>query len=69
MKKYITKDLKHRVGKTFLQAFLGSMIVSINGMTTLDGLILKSALISAVSAGICAVMNLIINYLDKEEDK
>ena len=69
MTKYINKDLIERVGKTFLQAFLGSLIVSINGMTSVSDTMIKSAIFSAVTAGVCAVMNFIINYLDREENK
>jgi hypothetical protein len=50
--------------KTFIQGFLASLCVtSING---LEGL--KSALIGAIAGGISAIMNLIINKLDIEEE-
>ena len=59
------KDIIIRTLKTFLQAFLGSMLLSLNNVTTIDEKLIKSALIGATTAGVCAVMNLIINYLDK----
>lgn len=67
MKKKIKKFLKSKsvivlALKTFLQGFLASLcITGINGLDTL-----KSACIGALSGGISAVMNLIINKLNEE---
>lgn len=62
------KDIGIRALKTFIQGFLGSLAVTLPstasaGLT--DESVVLSLLIGAVAAGISAVMNLIINLLDK----
>lgn len=63
------KDILIRAGKTFLQAFLGSLIVFINNTATIDKTVLKSALIGAIASGISACMNYVIQLLDKGGNK
>jgi len=66
------KDILIRAGKTFIQGFLGALVVTlpaVNGSDLTDGAVLTSLLIGAISAGISAVMNLIINLLDKGGEK
>lgn len=63
------KDVLIRAGKTFLQAFLGSLIVFINNTATIDKTVLKSALIGAIASGISACMNYVIQLLDKGGEK
>lgn len=67
MKKRVKKDILNRALKTFLQGFLASMIISIKGATSVNETMLKSALLGATAGGISAVMNMIIQYLDREE--
>lgn len=61
------KDILNRALKTFIQGFLASMIVSINNATSVNETMLKSAILGAIAGGISAVMNMIIQYLDREE--
>jgi len=61
------KDVLNRALKTFIQAFLSSMIVSINNATRVDETMIKSAILGAIAAGISALMNMVINYLNREE--
>lgn len=63
------KDVLIRAGKTFLQAFLGSLAVFINTNATIDKTMLKSALIGAIASGISACMNFVIQLLDKGGEK
>lgn len=65
IKAIFNNDIVKRCVKTFIQAFCGSLIISLKGLTNVDETIIKSILIAAISSGICAVMNLIIQYLDK----
>ena len=65
VKAILNNDIVKRCVKTFIQAFCGSLIISLKGLTNVDETIIKSILIAAISSGICAVMNLIIQYLDK----
>ena len=67
IKKIINNDIVRRCVKTFIQAFCGSLAISLKGITTIDKVFIQSVLIGALSAGICAVMNLIIQWLSKDE--
>ena len=42
--------------------------ISLKGVTTIDEVFIKSILVGAISAGLCAVMNLIIQYLDNKKE-
>ena len=57
------KDIGIRMLKTFIQGFLGALISYDFTQLSLS----KSILIGALSGGICAVMNLIINMLNTDE--
>lgn len=58
-------DLITRALWTFVQAFLGSLII----MPSMDKKALYSAIIGAVGAGISAVKTLIVAYAEKQLDK
>lgn len=61
------KDILIRTLKTFVQAFIGyftaDIFIGITDITTLKKVVL-SALIGAFAAGICAVWNMLIAWLD-----
>jgi hypothetical protein len=64
------KDILIRAGKTFIQAFLGSITVNsflvVNDINALKA-VLYSTLIGGLSAGLSAIQNMLINQLDSEE--
>ena len=60
------KDIAIRAAKTFLQAFLASLVVDITSMSG-GWNVCRSALISAAAAGLSAVMNFAIAMLGKED--
>ena len=62
------KDILVRAGKTFVQGFLGALAVTLPSSDFSDSKILKSLIIGAVAGGISAVMNLIVNSLNKKEE-
>lgn len=62
------KDILVRAVKTFVQGFLGALAVNLPSSDFSDSKILKSLIIGAVAGGISAVMNLIINSLNKKEE-
>lgn len=62
------KDILNRALKTFIQGFLASMVVSINNATSVNETMLKSAILGAIAGGISAVMNMTIQYLNREEE-
>ena len=60
------KDILIRAGKTFIQGFLGALAVTLPNGDFRNMQVVKSLLIGAVAGGISAVMNLIINMLNKK---
>ena len=62
------KDLLIRAGKTFIQGFLGALAVTLPSSDFSDMSVVKSLLIGAIAGGISAVMNLVINLLNKESE-
>lgn len=63
------KDILIRALKTFLQGFIASFLLSTGNLSNLDKTVLKSALIGAIAGGISALMNYIIQVLDKGSEK
>lgn len=63
------KDIVIRALKTFIQGFLGALTVTLPNSDVLDFSVLKSLLIGAIAAGISAVMNLILNLINKKVQK
>lgn len=68
MKKFLRNDIVQRVCRTFIQGFCASLIVSLKTATNVDKTLIEGALTGAIAGGICAVMNLIVQYLDKKGD-
>ena len=62
------KDILIRAGKTFIQGFLGALAVTLPNSDFSNMQVVKSLLIGAIAGGISAVMNLIINMLNKKGD-
>ena len=62
------KDILVRAVKTFVQGFLGALAVTLPSSDFSDSKVLKSLIIGAVAGGISAVMNLIVNSLNKKEE-
>lgn len=63
------KDILIRASKTFIQGFLASFMLSTGNLSNLDKTVLKSALIGALAGGISAVMNYVMQLLDKGDEK
>lgn len=62
------KDILVRALKTFIQGFLGALAVTLPSSDFSDMSVVKSLLIGAIAGGISAVMNLVINLLNKESE-
>ena len=58
------KDIIIRATKTFIQGFLGALAVTLPNNNYNDLTVIKSLLIGAIAAGISAVMNLFLGYLN-----
>ena len=63
------KDIIIRAVKTFIQGFIASFLLLTGNLSNLSETALKSALIGALAGGISAVMNLIIELLNKGDEK
>ena len=61
------KDIAIRMLKTFIQGFLGALAVTLPTTDLTNVALIKSVLIGALAGGISAVMNLIINLLNKKK--
>ena len=62
------KDILIRALKTFIQGFLGALAVTLLSSDLSNSDVIKSLLIGGIAAGISAVMNLIINSMDKKRE-
>lgn len=60
------KDILIRAIKTFFQGFLGALAVTLPTSDLTDMAIVKSILIGAVAGGLSALMNFVIQILQKE---
>ena len=62
------KDISIKAFKTFIQGFLGSLVVFIQSNSNIDEKVLKSAFIGALAGGISALMNFIISLLKGDDE-
>lgn len=63
------KDILIRALKTFVQGFLASLVITLPSSDLTQEEVVKSLLLGAVAGGISAVMNLILKYLDRGDEK
>ena len=63
------KNIVERAVKTFIEAFIGSLVVLIPTADFSSSVALKSLLVSAIATGISAVLNLVQNYLENRKVK
>lgn len=62
------KDIFIRAIKTFIQGFLGALVVSLPNSDLTSSEVLKSLLIGALAGGISCLMNFILNLIKKESE-
>lgn len=62
------KDILVRALKTFIQGFLGALIVTLPKSDISQTEVIKSLLIGAVAGGISALMNFILTYIQTKEE-
>jgi hypothetical protein len=60
------KDILIRAGKTFIQGFLATLTVTVQGADLTNTFILRGLLVGAAAAGISAVMNLLLKATKKK---
>ena len=61
------RNILERAIKTFIEAFIGSLAITLPNADLTDGAILKSILIGAIATGISALLNFVLNYIDKKK--
>ena len=59
------EDIGKRALKTFFQAFISSLCISMGNLSTIDKTLVKSALIGALASGLSALMNYLNNVIAK----
>lgn len=62
------EDITKRALKTFIQAFLGALIITLPNSDLSSKEVLKSLLIGALASGLSALMNFINNILVKGDE-
>ncbi len=67
VKKYDWKDIGQRMLKTFIQGILSYLILSLNGITNPNDIVLETLLLGALASGISAVMNVLIQEMEMRQ--
>ena len=67
MKGYSNGELAFRIVITFIEGFVGSMVVLLNGQDVSDKSIRQSAVIGGIGAGISATINFIKLVLEENK--
>lgn len=62
------EDITKRALKTFIQAFIGALIITLPNSDLSSKEVLKSLLIGALASGLSALMNYINNILVKGDE-
>lgn len=61
------RNILERAGKTFIEAFIGALAITIPNADLTDKSVLYSLIVGAIATGISALLNLILNYVDKKK--
>ena len=61
------RNILERAGKTFIEAFIGALAITLPNADLTDKSVLYSLIVGAIATGISALLNLILNYVDKKK--
>ena len=61
------RNILERAGKTFIEAFIGALAITLPNADLTDKSVLYSLIVGAIASGISALLNLILNYVDKKK--
>ena len=61
------RNILERAGKTFIEAFIGALAITLPNADLTDKSVLYSVIVGAIATGISALLNLILNYVDKKK--
>ena len=67
VKKYNWKDIFQRMLKTFIQGVLSYLLLSLQGITNPNDIVLETLLLGAVASGISAVMNVLNQEMEMRQ--
>ena len=67
VKKYNWRDISTRMLNTFIQGVLSYLVISLNGLTDPNNIVLKSLLLGAIASGLSAVMNLVVQEMEMKQ--
>ena len=62
------RNVLERAGKTFIEAFIGALAITLPNADLTDKSVLYSVIIGAIATGISALLNLVLNYIDKKKE-
>lgn len=62
------RNVLERAFKTFIEAFIGALAITLPNADLSDKSVFYSLIVGAIATGISAVLNLILNYLDKKKE-
>jgi hypothetical protein len=63
------RNIIERAAKTFIEAFIGTLAITLPNADLTDKSVLYSIVAGAIATGISAVLNLTLNYMDKKKNK
>ena len=61
------RNILERAGKTFIEAFIGALAITLPNADLTNKSVLYSIIVGAIATGISALLNLILNYVDKKK--
>lgn len=67
IKKYNWSDILQRMLKTFIQGVLSYLLLSLQGITNPNDIVLETLLLGAVASGISAVMNVLNQEMEMRQ--
>ena len=61
------RNILERASKTIVEAFIGSLVITLPNADLTNKSMLYSIFIGAIATGLSALLNLILNYVDKKK--
>lgn len=61
------RNIIERALKTFFEAFIGALVITLPNADLTDKSVLYSVIIGAIATGISALLNLTLNYIDNKK--
>lgn len=62
------RNIAERCFKTFLEAFVGSLAITLPNADLTDKSVIYGLIVGAIATGISAVLNIVLNLIDKKKE-